>query len=155
MIYAWFMRQMPLIVLSFLILGSAWLVGAWLMEKGRQELRPEIERLQNDLKAEQMARIRNEEAIDGYITEIESIRNRPRSTGPVRLCVTPPVPNTDFPAPDFTGATTTTWGDSGTSGGDLRAGPDIGPPLRDLAFSCDAENAKLRALQNWVRSWVQ
>lgn len=155
MIYAWLMRQLPLIGLSIILLGAGWATGAWLMEKGRAELRPRIERLESELASERAARIRNEEALNDYQKELDVLRTRPRPTSPVRLCVTPSVRETTPAAGSLDGAAAATGGDSGQTGGDLVAGPDIGPALRDLAYQCDAENAKLRALQGWARSLSQ
>ena len=155
MIYAWLMRQLPLIGLSVALLVAGWAAGAWLMEKGRAELRPVIERLQSELESERAARIRNEEALNGYQKELDSLRNRPRNTSPVRLCVTPSVRETTTTAGSLDGAAAPTGDSAGQTGSDLVAGPDIGPALRGLAYGCDAENAKLRALQGWARSVAQ
>lgn len=152
MIQAWLIRQMPWVLISLALIGSGWAVGAWLMEKGRAEMRPQIQKLQAELDNERAARIRNEEAVNGYLKELEGLRSRPRPTSPVRLCVTPrqaePAARTIDDSPTTGGSRTSPDGENNL------AGPDIGPPLRELAYQCDAENAKLRALQNWVRSWV-
>jgi len=149
------MRQLPLIFISIIVLGAGWATGAWLMEKGRQELRPVIKQLQTELASERAARKRNEEALNGYQKELDSLRRVPRPTSPVRLCVTQSVREATPAAGSLDGAAAATGGDSGQTRGDLVAGPDIGPPLRELAYGCDAENAKLRALQGWARSVSQ
>jgi hypothetical protein len=60
------------------------------------------------------------------------------------------VPTTQPAAGNTVGTTTSSWGYNGTAASDFTAGPDIGPDLYDLAGRCDAEIAKLRALQGWV-----
>lgn len=150
MIQAWLLRQVPWIVVSLAVIGSGWAIGAWLKEKGREELRPEIARLQSELAAEQAARIRNEEAMNAYQTELDVIRRRPVSVGPVRLCV-PAAAQGGAAAEGADGAASAAGSGAGADGGDYQAGPDIGDALMELAFQCDAENAKLRALQGWVR----
>ena len=151
MIPSWSLKFIPHLIAGLAVLGvMAWGYGA-IKEQGRNELRPTVERLQAELNSERAARQRNEEAIDAYLSEIESIRNRPRPTTPVRLCVTPSVPVAAPAAGSSDGAAAPAERNTSEAGGDLVAGPDIGPALRDLAFSCDAENAKLRALQGWIR----
>ena len=82
---------------------------------------------------------------------MDAIRNRPSVSRPVRLCVNPaPVPSPRDSAPGTNGSSTTTGSNTGPSGSNTQAGPDIGPDLYALAQSCDAEIAKLRALQGWV-----
>jgi hypothetical protein len=125
-----------------------------LKEQGRKEMRPVIERLQGELDAERAARKRNEEALNAYTQELDLLRSRPRPSTPVRLCVTPSVPNRPA-AGSLTDPATTAGGDSGQAGADLAAGPDIGIPLRNLAYRCDVEQAKLRALQDWVKGVTQ
>ena len=155
MIQAWLIRQIPWMIIILAVIGSAWAVGAWLKEQGREEMRPVIERLQSELKSEQEARKRNEAAINGYLAELETIRNRPRPTTPVRLCVPAPRPEPEVSSTSTDDTTSTTGFSLGETGTDFVAGPDIGPALRDLALGCDAENAKLRALQNWVKDLVK
>jgi len=62
-----------------------------------------------------------------------------------------PVPSPRDSTPGTDGASTTTRSNAGSNGSNPQAGPDIGPDLYALAQSCDAEIAKLRALQGWVR----
>ncbi len=154
MIPAWLLRYVPHAVILTAFLVSCVYVVHMLREQGRDEMRPVIAKLESELADERAARIRNEEALDAYQRELSIIRSRPRPSTPVRLCV-PAVPQAE--QPPFATHDSTSISGSGTelSGENLTAGPDIGPPLRDLAYQCDAENAKLRALQNWVRSWVQ
>jgi hypothetical protein len=125
-----------------------------LREQGRAEMRPVIERLQAELNNERAARIRNEEALDAYQKELSVIRSRPRPATPVRLCVSSPVPDAEQSTTSVDDSAPFTRSSAGLAGEYLTAGPDIGPRLRDLAYGCDAENAKLRALQNWIKSWV-
>ena len=121
-------------------------------EAGRAELKPEVERLAAALKAERADRARAEAAASAYRSEVDVIRSRPVPTAPVRLCVNPkPVPSTFTPTDGTTRTTTTSGGDAPAPGDYLEAGPDIGPELYGLARDCDAEIAKLRALQGWIR----
>jgi hypothetical protein len=121
-------------------------------EEGRNELRPEIERLEAVLAAERTGRARAEAAASSYRSEMDAIRSRPPVRTPVRLCVNPaPVPSPRDSAPGTNGSSSTTGSNTGPSGPNTQAGPDIGPDLYALAQSCDAEIAKLRALQGWVR----
>ena len=53
----------------------------------------------------------------------------------------------------YPGRTTPAAGsDAGSAGTNIEQGPDIGPELRGLAAQCDAQNAKLRALQKWAQT---
>ena len=123
-------------------------------EQGRAELRPQIERLETALAAERADRARAERAADSYQSEMERLReralNRTVNRTPVRLCVTPDPKGwaapegTNDPAP-------ATRSDDGSPRSNPQAGPDIGADLYALAAACDAENAKLRALQGWVK----
>lgn len=151
MIQAWLLRQLPWVILSAVILGSGFAASWWLKEQGRKEMRPVIERLESDLASERAARQRNEDALNAYQQELDLLRNRPRPTSPVRLCVTPSVRETPTAAGSADGAAPASRSDARSAGVDLVAGPDIGVPLRNLAYRCDAENAKLRALQDWIR----
>lgn len=154
MIQAWLLKQVPYVILAAGLLLLGYWIGHTLIERGRDEFRPVVERLQFELDNERATRKRNEEAIDGYLAELEVIRKRPRPSNPVRLCVTPaPQANGTSSATD--GATASTGSSAGEVREDLVAGPDIGPELRELAFQCDAENAKLRALQGWVKEWTK
>jgi hypothetical protein len=150
MIQAWLLKQAPYLILSVGLLLLGYWVGSALIERGRAELRPVIEQLQSDLASERASRIRNEEALDAYQKELSVIRSRPRPSTPVRLCVTPSVREASAAASGADGAPAGSGSDAGSAGADYRAGPDIGAALRELAYQCDAENAKLRALQGWV-----
>jgi hypothetical protein len=120
-------------------------------EEGRAELKPEIERLEATLAAERLDRARAEAAAGAYRSEMDAIRSRPVPRTPVRLCRDPkPMPTTFAPADGVTRTTTTSGGDAPAPGDYSEAGPDIGPELYALALTCDAEIAKLRALQGWV-----
>jgi hypothetical protein len=148
-------RVGPYFILSVLIIGSGWLAGNWIKEKGRAELRPQIERLEATLAAERADRARAERAAAAYQSEMEDLRNRAVNRAvnrtPVRLCVAPKAVPSQQPAQGVDGATTTAGVDVGPARGDLEAGPDIGEALYALAAACDAENAKLRALQGWIK----
>jgi hypothetical protein len=142
------LRLLPPILALCIALGLIYWVVQNFKEQGRAELRPVIERLQTELEAERLNRKLNEEALNEYQQELDGLRRRPVSTRPVRLC------NAEGSPVQGTGAAAGADGAAAASGGDagsLGAGADIGPALRDLAYSCDAENAKLRALQGWVR----
>jgi hypothetical protein len=154
MIPAWLLRYVPHVTILTVILVACVYTVHTLREQGRDEMRPIIAELHTALAAEQIIRKQNERAINSYVEELESLRKRPRPSTPVRLCV-PAAPETGRPAPAVNDSTSTSGVGTELSGGDLVAGPDIGPALRDLAYGCDAENAKLRALQDWVKGWVQ
>lgn len=121
-------------------------------ESGRAELKPEIERLEAALAAERSDRARAEAAANSYRSEMDALRSRPVPRTPVRLCVEKrlDVPVTQPSASDSVGTTTTSWGHNGTAATNFEPGPDISADLFDLAGRCDAEIAKLRALQGWV-----
>lgn len=120
-------------------------------EEGRAELKPQIERLEAALATERADRARAETAANSYRSEVDAIRSRPVPRTPVRLCVsTAPVPATQPTTSSTVGTTTTSWGYNGQTESDFAAGPDIAADLYDLAGRCDAEIAKLRALQGWI-----
>jgi hypothetical protein len=149
MITAWLMKQAPYLILSAaVILLGAW-IGHSLIERGRNELRPKIEKLERELATERINRARSEAASSAYAQELANLNRRPVRTNPVRLCVTPAVPASES-ASGVADSSPTTGSDAGSAGADLVAGPDIGPALRSLAMACDMENAKLRALQGWA-----
>ena len=150
---AWLWRYAPHAILAAgLGLLSVYVVHT-LREQGRAELRPQIERLEAALAAERADRARAERAADSYQSEMERLRertlNRTVNRTPVRLCVTPDPQGgaapkgTDDPAP-------APRSDDGSAGSNPQAGPDIGADLYALVAACDAENAKLRALQGWI-----
>ena len=123
-------------------------------EQVRAELEPKIESLEAQLEAERADRARAEAAANAYRSEIDALRSRPVPRTPVRLCVEAPAPvggtteRVDGPAPAPTGG-------NEPARGDIAQGPDIGPDLYALAQMCDAEFAKLRALQKWVSNDVR
>lgn len=121
----------------------------YLKELGRNELRPKVAELESLLAAEKNARERAETAANAYWTELGNLSRRPVSAAPVRLCVGP-MPSLESTTTSFDGATSRAGSDDRPAGGDLEAGPDIGPELYGLAKTCDAEIAKLRALQGWI-----
>jgi hypothetical protein len=147
-------RIAPYAIISALVIISGFAAGQWIKEQGRKELRPQIERLEAALAAERADRARAERASGSYQLEIERLRERAARTAanrsPVRLCVTPAPQGgaapegTNDPAP-------APRSDDGSAGSNPQAGPDIGADLYALAAACDAENAKLRALQGWVK----
>ena len=151
MIQAWLLRQAPYLILSAgVILFGLW-VGNSLIERGRNELRPQITKLEQELATERVNRARSEAASSAYAQELANLNSRPLRTTPVRLCREPASSvSASESALRTTGSTSTTGSDERTAGADFDAGPDIGPALRALAMACDSENAKLRALQGWA-----
>lgn len=120
-------------------------------EAGRAELKPEIERLEVALAAAKADRARAEAAADSYRSEVDAVRSRPVPRAPVRLCVnSEPMPTAVSATTSANDTTTPTWGRNSPPANNLAAGPDIGPDLYGLARDCDAEIAKLRALQGWI-----
>ena len=152
---AWLWRFAPHAIVAAVLGLTCIYVVYTLREQGRAELRPQIERLEAELAAERADRARAERAADSYQSEMERLReravNRTVNRTPVRLCVSPPAPPVGDPAQGTDDSPTTTGSDERKVGGDPKAGPDIGADLYALAAACDAENAKLRALQGWVK----
>ena len=151
MIQAWLLKQAPLIVISLTIIGAGLWVGNSLIERGRNEVRPMLDKalaerdnLAATLENERAERRRAEEAVGAYSKEIASLRRRPRGE-PVRVCFdeTAPVSASGAAAGDTDGAAALAGGLPGTARGDLEA-------LRELAYQCDAVSARLRALQKWA-----
>jgi hypothetical protein len=153
---AWLWRYAPHAILAA-GLGLLCIYAVYTFrEQGRAELRPQIERLEAALAAEKADRARAERAADSYQSEIKSLReraaNRAANRPAVRLCVnTPAVSTVDEASRDSVGTTSPSWGNDRPPRSDLKAGPDIGADLYALAAACDAENAKLRALQGWIK----
>jgi hypothetical protein len=151
MIQAWLLKQVPLIVISLTVIGAGLWVGHTLIERGRNEVRPMLDKaleerdnLASQLENERAERKKTEEAISAYSKELATLRRRPRGE-PVRVCFdeTAPVPAPGAAAGDTDGAAALAGGLSGTARGDLEA-------LRELAYQCDAVSARLRALQKWA-----
>ncbi len=150
---AWLWRYAPHAILAA-GLGLLCIYAVYTFrEQGRAELRPQIERLEAALAEERADRARAERASGSYQLEIERLNKRTLDRAvnrtPVRLCVTPDPKGgaapegTDDPAP-------APRSDDGSAGSNPQAGPDIGADLYALVAACDAENAKLRALQGWI-----
>ena len=145
----WLLRHLPTVLLVVAIgAAAAWAVHA-LREQGRDELRPRVAQLEQELTAERNNRERAERVANGYYAELQSNLNRPVPVGPVRLCRASPVPAPGPAASGADGPAAASGSDNRPAGGDLEAGPDIGPELFSLARDCDAEIARLRALQRW------
>ena len=123
-------------------------------EQGRAELRPQIERLEAALAAERADRARAERASGSYQLEIERLRERAARTvanrSPVRLCLNTPAPQGGAAAEGTNAPAPAPRSDDGSARSNTQAGPDIGADLYALVAACDAENAKLRALQGWI-----
>lgn len=150
---AWLWRYAPHAILAA-GLGLLCIYAVYTFrEQGRAELRPQIERLEAALAEERADRARAERASGSYQLEIERLRERAARSAAnrpaVRLCVTSDPQGgtapegTDDPAP-------APRSDDGSAGSNPQAGPDIGADLYALVAACDAENAKLRALQGWI-----
>lgn len=152
MIPLWAWRIAPYVLGVVVIVVAA--IGALrnAKEEGRAELKPQIERLEAALATERADRARAETAANSYRSEMDALRSRPVPRTPVRLCVEKPLdlPATQSSASGTVGTTSPTWGYNGQTESDFEAGPDIAADLYDLAGRCDAEIAKLRALQGWV-----
>ena len=155
MISLFLARIAPYAIVSAFVIFSGFAAGQWIKEQGRKELRPQIERLEAELAAERADRARAERASDSYQLEIERLNKRALdrtvNRTPVRLCVSPKAPAIDDPSLRTHGTSATTGSDKRMDGGNLKAGADIGAALYALAAASDAENAKLRALQGWVK----
>ena len=149
---AWLWRFAPHALIAA-VLGLSCIYAVYtLREQGRAELRPQIERLEAELAAERADRARAERASASYQSEMERLRDRAVNRSPVRLCLnTPAAPPTGDAAQGTDGAAAPAGSDDRPAGSDPKAGPDIGADLYALAAACDAENAKLRALQGWVK----
>ena len=147
----WLLKYAPhLVAVAVLIAGAALAVHK-IREGVRDELAPKIDRLETELRTERATRIRAEMASTAYASELAALASRPVRSAPVRLCRDPgavrpgyAAPRTDDPAP-------AAGSGAGSVGANLEQGPDIGPDLRELAAQCDAQNAKLRALQRWAQ----
>jgi hypothetical protein len=150
MIQAWLLRQAPYLILAVGVILFGYWIGSTLIERGRNEIRPQLEKLELELATERTNRARAEAASSAYSQELADLSRRPVRTGPVRLCVSPPAVPASQSSSGTTDTSPSTGSDAGSAGSDLVAGPDIGPALRSLAMACDMENAKLRALQGWA-----
>jgi len=152
---AWLWRYAPHAILAA-GLGLLCIYAVYTFrEQGRAELRPQIERLETALAAERADRARAERAADSYQSEMQRLRERAASRAVnrpvVRLCNNAPAASEGDAALRTTGSSATTGSDERTTGANPTPGPDIGADLYALAAACDAENAKLRALQGWVK----
>jgi hypothetical protein len=151
----WWLRYVPTIAVTAM-LGLAVAYGIHrAKEQVRAELEPKIEKLEADLAAERADRARAEAATDAYRAEVDALRNRPVSRSPVRLCNETRAAPAEPAAQGTDGSATTTSGGNELARSDFAQGPDIGPDLYALAQMCDAEFAKLRALQQWIRNDVR
>ena len=147
----WLLKYAPhLVAVAVLIAGAALAVHK-IREGVRNELAPKIDRLETELRAERADRARAEMASSAYASELAALASRPIRNTPVRLCRQPAaVPARSAPE-GVVGAAPTAGNGAGSAGANLEEGPDIGPDLRELAAQCDAQNAKLRALQRWAQ----
>ena len=121
-------------------------------EQGREEIRPQVERLEAELRTERANRLRAEVASNAYASELAALASRPARSTPVRLCREPAAVPASSPAQGADGAAPAAGSSAGSAGTNFEQGPDIGPELRELAAQCDAQNAKLRALQKWAQT---
>ena len=120
-------------------------------EQGREEIRPQVERLEAELRTERANRIRAEVASTAYASELAALASRPARSTPVRLCREPAAVPAGSAAQGADGAAPAAGSSARSAGANFEQGPDIGPDLRELAAQCDAQNAKLRALQKWAQ----
>jgi hypothetical protein len=150
MMPVWLLRYLPhLIAAVAVVAAAAW--GVHKIREGvRDELEPEIRRLETELRTERADRARAETALDAYRSELDGLASRTQPATPVRLCRTAPVRSPKPPAEGTDAAAPAAGSDAGSLGADTGEGPDIGPDLRNLAASCDTISARLRALQGWV-----
>jgi hypothetical protein len=151
---AWLWRYAPHAILAA-GLGLLCIYAVYTFrEQGRAELRPQIERLEAALAAERADRARAERAADSYQSEMERLRertlNRTVNRTPVRLCLNTPATQAGTAAQGTNDPAPAPRSDDGSARSNPQAGPDIGADLYALVAACDAENAKLRALQGWI-----
>lgn len=155
MIPLWLWRYAPhAIVAAFIGLIAAYGIHR-AKEQVRAELKPKIESLEAQLEAERADRARAEAAASAYRSEMDALRSRPVPRTRVRLCNETRAAPADSATQGVDGRTTTTAGGNELARSDFAQGPDIGPDLYALAQMCDAEFAKLRALQQWIRNDVR
>ena len=117
------------------LIVRGWHADSLALGEARQELK--------DLKASQEA---SQKASEGYQRELEEIRNRPPTTGPVRLCVKRPAVSSSGSGPGSTLPATGVL--QGADGGDYQEGPDIAADLLRLADEADEVTARGRATQS-------
>lgn len=147
----WLLKYAPHLILTAGLGLLAVYAAHTFREQGREEIRPQVERLEAELRTERANRIRAEMASSAYASELASLARRPVRNTPVRLCREPAAVPAGSAAQGADGAASTTGSSAGSAGTDIEQGPDIGPELRELASQCDAQNAKLRALQKWAQ----
>lgn len=148
----WLLKYAPhLILTAGLGLLAIYAVHTF-REQGRAEIRPQVERLEAELRAERANRLRAEVASNAYASELAALASRPVRTAPVRLCRDASAVSSSNAAQRTVDTAPAAGSDAGSAGADLEQGPDIGPELRELAAQCDTQNAKLRALQQWASS---
>ncbi len=146
----WLLKYVPhLILTAGLGLLAVYAVHIF-REQGREEIRSQVERLEAELRTERANRIRAEVASNAYASELAALARRPTRSTPVRLCREPAAVPAGNTAEGTVGAAPAAGSDAGSAGANFEQGPDIGPELRELAAQCDAQNAKLRALQRWA-----
>lgn len=153
MIKAWLLRHLPEVVISVALLAASFAVGHSLIELGRDEVRPMLDKalaerdnLAATLEFERANAKRAEEAVNVYTKEIAGLRRTIRDRGPVRVCFADAaaVPASGEAAAAADGAASAAGAVPGAPRGDLAA-------LRELAHQCDTVSARLRALQQWSR----
>ncbi len=150
MIPLWALKIVPYFLAVLSVIGGGYWVANTLIERGRNEVRPELERALKELDRAEREWKRAEAATYEYQTELATLRSRPRGGGPVRLCVSPAEMRADATTTTTNDRTSSTWELPRQDGADHQAGPDIGPELRELALQCDEVSARLRALQKWA-----
>lgn len=143
--------------MSVLILGilgfAGWKVHGWHQDSLRvatveTQAARDVAQARQALEQTKAAYAASQKASENYQHELSAIRNRPVDARPVRLCrAAPAVPGAGPVAGGSGEAVPATGVLSGPAGGDLEAGPDIGPELRELARQADEVSAQGRALQ--------
>lgn len=132
--------------------GLLWIVDGWRRDSNKLEsAEARTAQIERDAKATiaEMERryAESQQASEGYQNELQTIRNRPISVSPVRLCKQSSVPKAG-PAPSGSGSTIPRAEPLPEPvGSDPEPGPDIGPSLRELAKRCDEVSAQGRAIQ--------
>ena len=147
MIPVWLFSK-PALYAGVLLCAAA--AGAGLYWKGKTEGEARGEAMASAALRERDAAIASleasQKASEGYASELEELRNRPRPDPVIRVCPKPtvPVPGT---APRIDGPAAPAGDVQGQPGQDSR---DIGPDLAREADRADRLAAQLRALQEWI-----
>lgn len=134
--------KLGLAVLALIVLGFfGYKVHSWHQDSLKLEsAQKELEQVKATYEAAQ-------KASEGYQSELKEIRNRPVTTGPVRLCVKPRVSATPSGPSSTVSPAGVVSGPTGTDS-EVREGPDIGPALQRLIERAEQVSAQGRATQS-------